>query len=275
MKTMFFDKRTLVSILSVLFLLIILPLAVVLVQQRQEIRKKAVGPGTAQMWLDPSSHGITLPQATFPVDIKIKAPQTTNNLGIVGVDAVLSYTFSGNTPPLLLATGNPSDDISKGLPDPWSYVFRQVEISGNTLTIIISAVYLQGGTQGYDASSEKTFVTLNFHPQMTGSVALMFDTALTKIKEKATNNDILQTPTNGQYNVAAIVATGTPTPTITPIPTVSVPPSAGCWGVNGCDPGCNKSAVTPNMVYTTCNPSNCGGSWKRSDGNPPTGLTGR
>lgn len=231
-----------------------LPLTLLLSRQRQEIRKKAVGQGTAVMRLVPQTATTNTGVQTFPVEIKITAPQTTNNKGISGVDAVLSYTFTGGTPLLNLASGNPSSDIVRGLPDPWSYTYRQVEVSGNTMTLSISAVYMQGGTDGFDATTEQTFVTLNFHPQANGTVNLTFNNALTKIKEKATNNDILQAPTAGTYTVGG-GSTPTPTTTVAPTatPTIPVatatPPPPGAPSISRISNYCGKPSETILTIY--------------------------
>lgn len=242
-----------------------LPLTLLLSRQRQEIRKKAVGQGTAVMRLVPQTATTNTGVQTFPVEIKITAPQTTNNKGISGVDAVLSYTFTGGTPLLNLASGNPSSDIVRGLPDPWSYTYRQVEVSGNTMTLSISAVYMQGGTDGFNAATEQTFVTLNFHPQVNGTVNLTFNNALTKIKEKATNNDILQAPTGGTYTVGGGATatptptggvTGTPTPTstppVTPTPTGGITPTpTGAPNISRISNYCGKPSETILTIYGT------------------------
>lgn len=217
------DKKTLLSLLIIGFLLIAIPLTLFVSRQRQEIRKKAAIPsGTATMRLDPASTSVNIGQTTS-VAVKISSTSTPDNKGISGVRAVLSYTTTAVNPPFAQIT---TSDISGGLPSPWTFM-KEVNVNGNTVTITLNGIYLSPGTEGFDISTEKTFATINLTAQNSGTITVNFNPSLSKIIAKSGFDvDILRTPTSpaGTYTVTAI-STPTLTPTVTPTPSITVIPT--------------------------------------------------
>jgi len=225
------NNKKLKYILFLLILLILIStvsLVVKSTREKQEIRKRAATPaGTATFSLEPQTSTVS-PGQSLPVTIKFHTPTTPNDKGIVGIAAVLSYSFSGNNPLAL----NP-ENIQGKLSSPWNYVIKNVVTEGNTVTIQINAVYLQSGETGYtEATTPKEFATLNFTAQSEGNVTLSFNTEESRILAKnPINEDILSSnlPT-GTYIISSEATPtltpppeNTPTPTSTPTPTPTPP----------------------------------------------------
>jgi hypothetical protein len=238
-------KKTLSVIASLVVIGAGLMVGVVLVRQRQLIRKEAAVPkGVAETWLDPEQQSVDIGD-TFTVDIMF----STAGRAISGIDILLSYSYSGAEPPLSVtdiqlnsAEGFENDSL-------WSFSqisykaldgVAQVQIAGANF---ISEGYTTDGT---------LLATLTFSADSEGSITVSFDPLNSIITETITAEDILLIPTSvGVYTVQA-AATATPIPTepsdltLTPTDTLDLTntptPTTSEDGIGGSVP---TSTLTP------------------------------
>jgi len=229
--------KNLKVILSVIGLILIVggtAGAIILVRQRQEIRKEAATPsGTATITLSPSTGNLTINQ-TFPVEIKFNTKGKT----ISALSASLSYQFQEDTPPVEY-----SQEIQMAPPftnDNCPIHEVKIDNQNKRLKINIACVILS--PQGYSNNSDTLLASFNLiarHVPQTNPIVLEFDPAQTIITDKETAQDILLSPTgqgvytvNGNENNAVCDLTftvnpsqtptpATPTATSTPVPTSS------------------------------------------------------
>lgn len=226
MRQITLDKQNLLLLIFIVFLLLTLPVALLVSRQRQDIRQRASSSsGTAIVQLNPGSGSNIAVGGTYPVTINVSATSTPENKGISGFRFVLSYSYPGATSPFQPVTIADIEEVFPDNANKWN-VLKEVSTDGKTVTI--NGIF--NASTGYDISTPKTFVRINFKPQNTGTVTVNFDASLSTILAKGgtLNTDILSTPTTpaGTYTVGG---GSTPTPTTTgqpsPTPTATVIPT--------------------------------------------------
>lgn len=213
--------KKLVILSGVIFLAIASIIGIKLVRQSTNPPEASTSGGAATLTQGGAS-SVSIGQ-TLPITLALQSPE-----GITGVSAVLNYTFSG-TNPLTLTESLQSPDITGGLPSTWTYNFKEVKTSGNTVTITIQATYGQGDTTGYTgASSSQTFATLNFTAASAGSITLNFDANQSAVYAKTLDSqgnirDILSPNLNSATYTVNASPTVTPVATNTPVPPTATP----------------------------------------------------
>lgn len=174
--------------LLILSLLVSVFAGVNLVRQRQLVGKRAAVPGgTATLsFSGPITSEVG---AVLPKTINIFSPDVSSTKGIIGIKSTLIYQYLSAENPLALTPA----DIVGMLPSPWSYVRKDVTTSGTTLTIIVEAIYLQPGENGYlgASTSPEPYVLLNFAARREGTASLEFQASKSEVRSKNGNLDIL------------------------------------------------------------------------------------
>lgn len=214
-------KFYIIGLLVLLFLGSLTFIVLQALPENKAFKKKAAEPNQTAVF---TITGPTTVQTgnNLPLVINLQASTTPGNHGIIGVKAVLSYTFT-NSNPLLLTEEN----IVINFSSPWGFFKKTIEIVGNKVTVIVEAIYAQGTPDGDKsfALAPKPFATLNFRAQNQGSVVLRFDVNQSAVYAKEPpspnilNPDLLQT-----FNVV-VADTGGPTPTATTTPIITATPA--------------------------------------------------
>lgn len=247
--------KIILGVLGLILVAVAIPVTIKLVQERQELRKKAaVEGGTAQFSLETTKDTLVVGEQ-LPVAIKIRTPTTPNDKGITGIKATLNYTFSGANP-LTLTQADILTTPPSGLPSPWSYVRRDVATSGNKTTVLIEAIFPQPAETGYleAVNSAQTFATLNFTGAAAGTVTLTFDTVKNEVRSKSGNLDILGLGLLSKTLTVTPIG-GQPTPTPTPTPTGVLTPTPTPTGI----PPAPTATPTPTVAPTATPTPTAGG----------------
>lgn len=219
----FLNKKQFVSLLVLLGLVLVLPLALLLTRQRQEVRKKAAGTGVIQVKLTPAST-TKQPGDTSPVAL---TATLTNISGDTASIRVAGVEFNFNQNALDITNINCGSSLS-------SAAFRDVVGNkvrlvcyvppGETgpsapLTIAAGASVDLGGFQA-SLKADATAGTYTFSPRPS-------DGGRTNIPEEGTLRDLSDEGTPATIIVEGeVTVTPTPTPTgvATPTPIPTVPP---------------------------------------------------
>ncbi|MBU1031585.1 hypothetical protein KKE03_01530 [Patescibacteria group bacterium] len=251
-------QKIIVAVLGVLFIVASIPVAIFLVNQRQEIRKEAAKPesegGIVKISLTPSESFFT---TTNPLEVSLNL--NTEGRVISGIAIRLYYNYSGEEP-----TVRPVLDGSRPFTVSPTIGFGcQV----NTFTYEENVAEINLGcaimdTAGYSNSVDTQLATLTFSASSAPAdpVAINFHPTISNVLDKATNQDILLLPDAingtllGTYTVSDEGVAPTNTPTLTPIPaeptntpTLTPTPVPGSGGV---DTPTNTPTLTPTLTPT-------------------------
>jgi len=196
--------------------------SLVLLQQRQEIRKKASVPeGQATVRISPET-GIYQVGESIPVNIFFN----TRGVTISAIALRLTYLFSGNNPQII-----PSNIlINQALLNTgdWSCPIKTISSEGGQVKIDIACV--NTNPNGYSNSTDTLLASFSLGVQnipTPNPVVLSFDPNLSVISRKDNAQDTLLTPTSrGTYTITSQpTSSPTPTPTPTRIPTSTPTPT--------------------------------------------------
>jgi hypothetical protein len=253
------NKKLLLSLVSVVFLLAGVATGVVLVRQQQLIQKEASTPeGSMTATLSPLQFTATTPNQKFDVDLLVD----TNQQPISGVNLILTYTYDTNLPnPIEVDSVLPNQDLAQN--DGWAFEFYQVDPNSpdGIVRIEVGATYNISG--GYQSSEPIHFATIRFEAEAPGTIQLEYhpgDSKVIAVGQTANEGDDLLNdfPTGiytASFNSNNPTATPTPTqpaatvtppgtlPTNTPVPTNT--PAATATPGPSATPG-PTSTPTPN-----------------------------
>jgi hypothetical protein len=204
-----------IGFIVLLILIIGLPFAVKLVQERQNLQKQAAVPGgSATISLSAASTAIV--QGRIPVTISVKAPQSPN--GITIIKTTLNITSTGDSP-LVSVTAS---DIENPLSSSLTYYDPVINTSGSTITITLQAAYVKAGTSGFLGANDAftNFAVINLLANAAGTVNINLDMSSSEIRDKNGNLDIMNDQAGGKS--ITIISDATPTATATPTTTTSL-----------------------------------------------------
>ncbi|BCX14495.1 MAG: hypothetical protein KatS3mg088_178 [Patescibacteria group bacterium] len=217
------NKKILIAILGILLLVTGLAIGIILVNQRQEIRKKAVTPtGTVKVFLSPETKNIKEGQA-FSVNILLD----TAGRYISAVTINLSYSYQEETPPILATDVQVNSSLVVN--NNWSFPIKSVNNNTQEKNVEIRIGGLNSSSEGYKTNGEEVIATINFKAQSPGSINLTFNPTTSKVTDKSTAEDILLNPSSsGSYIVTSETPPSeTPQATFDPTnPTPTASPSA-------------------------------------------------
>lgn len=264
-------------IVTTAFLLVALGLSVILVGQKQEIRKKAAGNGVI-LGMSPSTVSAA-PNDIITMGITVNTGDKT----ISGAELHLTYDASkleaqsitaGNFLPVVLTQGQISGgnisitlgsqptDPKKGSGILASITFKALVPSTSRIDFASSTqVTAIGETNNVLQSADGAQVTINTPPSTT-------------VAPSATSIPATSTPAPSVTPVPSLTPTSTPTPTSAPTPTLPSPPSPtptpfhyvcvgqACTAVTGAgvdtcvsNLGCRSSSPTPTQTATPPSPT--------------------
>jgi len=196
-------------IIGILLLLTGLIAAVMLVKERQEIRKQAaVTSGRFHVALSPDS-GELEPAQTLPIAIKFSAEDPANNK-IAAISLRLTYEFSDTTPSLIVE----NVDLNTAVFDPasWNCPINQVEVEEDRVTIELLCANVSEGYQApeYVAGDTNTWatlatITLEADPQGANpqtEFTLRFDPTDSIVTRKTDGQDFLAIPETPAATIA-------------------------------------------------------------------------
>lgn len=197
------NKKLLWLIFPALALALALPFVTRRLSNQQEkigVAPKAATPtGTTTFTFSPASTAV-LANQSLPVNVMLFAPLSGDANGIIGAKAVLTISPAS-------AVQLTSTNIQTPLASPWSYVRKDVTTASNVTTVTIEAVYVASGTVGYTGASAtpQVLATLSMTataPTTTTVVNLAFNTTLSEVRGKTSNQDILSSNLSpGNYTV--------------------------------------------------------------------------
>lgn len=249
------NKKLLLALVGIAILIAGVVAGVLLLQQNQDIRKEASGPGgTATISISPESGQFEVGEE-FEVDVSFNP----KGISISTIAVRLSYTFEGGDPEILAKTPQISSDLlSTG---DWACPIKKVDIGNSIVNIDISCAYTT--TTGFSSESNVLLATIPFtaKEETTNPVNLEFDTIQSIITQKSDASDILLTPTStGSYSVGSS-GTSLQTTTPTPTPTPTTPPG-------GDDSGSENPTLTPAPTATDSISSGSGGNTQTTTPTP-------
>jgi len=214
-----------IGVIVLLILIIGLPFAVRLVQERQNLQKQAAVPGGSAT-VSLSSPNTAIVQQKIPVIVSVKVPNSPN--GILGIRTVIKITSSGDSS-LVNVTAS---DIENSFGNTLNYYAPIINTDGATTSIVIQAAYTGAGTTKFTGASGDSFVSfavINLLPTGPGSINVDFDMTDSYITDaNSAMTDIMNDQAGGKSititSDAAPTATATPTTpagiaTATPTPT--------------------------------------------------------
>lgn len=195
-----------------LILIVGLPFAVKLVQERQNLQKQAAIPGGSATVSLSAANTATVQEKT-PVTVSIKTPQSPN--GITIIKTTLSITSTGDSP-LVSVTAS---DIENSLSSSLTYYDPIINTSGSTVTITLQAAYVKAGASGFLGAKDAftNFAVINLLANTAGTININLDMGSSEIRDKNGNLDILNDQAGGKsITIASGTVTNTPTATVTP-----------------------------------------------------------
>ena len=209
-----FNKRQIISLIILLFLVFILPLALFLVRQRQEVRKKAAGTGVLQLRLEPEN--ITKNRGDS-INYTVKLTNTTSSsvqIRVVGVEfAVKPSVNDFEISQINCASSLPSKafgDVFEGKVRLVCYKPPGSTGPSEPLTIPASSTIDVGSFQITIKSSAVGVYKLSSKEA---------DGGRNNIPQETTLADLSDIGAEASITIAGAPITGTPTPTTTPSPT--------------------------------------------------------
>lgn len=219
-------KRIGVSILFVAVLVSGLVAGVVLLRERQDLRKLASTPdGEATVTLSPES-GTYQVGDTFTVSVFFN----TSNLPISGVATLLTYPYAGSSANVSVSNVQVNPTIMSS--GEWTCPTVNSSESSGLVQIEIACANISA--TGFSSNTNVLFATFDVNVDAVPTnnpVVVEFDPGESIITKKVTGQDVLLVPTSkGTFTIGQIaVATVTPaptgvvqitlTPTLTPTPT--------------------------------------------------------
>lgn len=242
----FLNKKQFISLLVLLALILVLPLALLLTRQKQEIRKKAAGTGVIQVRLTPASTTLkpvdTLP-TTLTATLTNNSDQT-KNIRVAGVEFKFdpsAFDVSGISCGSALSSSAFKDIVSNRIR---LVCYVPPGATGPSAPLAIAAgASIDLGSFQVVLKAGAASGTYTFSPRPS-------DGGRTNIPEEGTLTDLSDEGTPATIIVAGEV-TGTPTPTstqaptptpttgqVTPTPTSTIPPGEcpnGDTGNLNCD----------------------------------------
>lgn len=198
-----------ISVIVLLILIISLPFAVKLVQERQNLQKQAAVPGgSATVSLSAANTGIV--QQRIPLTVSLKVPSSPN--GIIGIRTAINITSSGSSP-LVEVTAS---DIENSFGSSLTYYDPIINTNGAITTVILQAAYTRAGTTGFLGANGDAFVNfaiINLLATGPGTLNINFDMSDSYINNKGGNMDIMNDQAGGKSIIisSGVVATATPT----------------------------------------------------------------
>jgi hypothetical protein len=218
-------QKIIVAVLGVLFIVLSIPVAIFLVNQRQEIRKEAAKPaeegGIVKISLSPSQGNLS---TSSPLNLSLNL--NTEGKIISGVAIKLYYNYSGDEPlikPVL--TENKPFIIPVGLlqNNSFSCPNNSFSFASGLAELSLGCAILS--TEGFSSSTNVQLATLAFEllgSPASNSFSINFNPTISMVVDKATNQDILLLPDGdngtllGTYTILGLSPTSTPIPTTTP-----------------------------------------------------------
>lgn len=237
-------QKIIIAVLGVLFIVASIPVAIFLVEQRQEIRKEAAKPeeegGIVRVSLSPS-------QGTLLTSSPLNLALNLNTEGrVISALAVrLYYNYSEEESPVqpVLTDRKPFVIVD---PEKFACSVNTVTFSDGLAELSLGCAILdQNGFSSTTAVKIADFALNASSVPAINPVSVKFNPTLTQVVDKETNEDILLLPDGengtllGTYTVSsggeAPTPTPTPvpgdsTPTPTPTPTVTPTPKPGTGG---------------------------------------------
>jgi hypothetical protein len=236
-------NKYLLAIAVVVVLILGLVAAIFLAQRNQNIKERASTPtGIAKVRLSPTTKTIEVGD-----EFESVIYFDTGGRAISAITVQLSYTYTGNEPPI--STDDLIEiDSSLVLDSSWNFPIKTVT-SQNGTTIIKIGGY-NNSDSGFTSTGEQSLATLTFKGESSGSINVTFDSSVSKIAQKQGSQDILLTPaSSGVYTVSGstttATATATSTSSATPSGTASTTPTSTST-TNGT--GTSGSTITPQPV---------------------------
>lgn len=202
--------KNLPIILSFLVMLISLPVAVYLVQQKQELRERAAVPETASLTLETPQKSYQ-PGEVFKVDIKLDTGDRV--IPTTGTDVILNYP-SGLVDVLKIIPGNTYD----------TYPTQEVDIENETIKISGSAPNIASYFSGLG-----TFASIEFKAIRIGTAKINFvwrekatdDTNVVGLVDSQPQERLKTAPVSLPLVITELQPTPTLPPTLPPTPTPS------------------------------------------------------
>ena len=250
-------------VLAFLLVLFVLVFGLVLLQNRQEIYKKAaVQEGLARVRISPELGTYQVGEA-IPVNIFFN----TNGVAISALALRLTYSYSGNDPKVVPSSLVINPDLSQDTS--WLCPIKNISSEGGTVKIDIACANVNSA--GYSNNTDTLLASFNLGVQdipTPNPLVLSFDSGSSAFTRKSDNRDILIVPTSrGTY---AIAGTPTSSPTceskcfygqpqcsarVTPRPGYSCQLNYNCPSCNQttgewCWAYCTGSQSTPTLVPT-------------------------
>lgn len=255
----------LIAVVSLAVLVVTINQTLNLAKKQNLGKKAATAGGTATLSFNPATKSIYAGES-LPIEIKISTPNASSYGGIIGIQAVITYT----NPSAVVLT---EADIQTPLTLPWSYVHKQIVRPG---TILINAIHstFGGGYQGA-VSVPQTFAILNFKgassSQAVTNVGLSLNQTSSEIRSKSGNQDILSASfINGSYTV--LVDATAPDTSIVNGPTGILQTAQAVFIFTGSDtPSPPAGTPTSELTYSHRLDSN---PWSAFSTNATTTLTG-
>ena len=208
-----FSKKKIAGIFGLFFLMASIGITLIVVGQRQNVRKDASEPGTADgevtVSLSPAAETLSTGEVT-ETTIRID----TGGTAISAVSIHLTYLHSSQTPDLTL-----SDLTLVSTQTAWNCPVKTITEDTTSSHIEIGCITTQSA--GYTSIGVTDFASFTLTANSTPSVnpaIFRFDPNRSFISRKSDNQDILLTPiSTGEFTITAgDPGTGTPTLTITP-----------------------------------------------------------
>lgn len=218
-----------IGFIVLLILIIGLPFAIKLVQERQNPQKQAAVPGGSAI-VSLSAASTATVQQRIPVTISFKVPSSPN--GILGLRTTVNITSSGSSPLVSVS----ASDIDNSFGSSLQYYDPIINTNGATTTITLQAAYTKAGTSGFLGANGDTpvsFAVINLLATDTGTIDVNFDMNDSFINDKGGNLDIMNDQAGGKSITIAsdTIPTATATPTSatttgTIAPTATVTPTS-------------------------------------------------
>lgn len=212
-----------------IFILVGLVFTLILVRQRQELRKQGSGgAGTTEVSLSPKTGTFSVNQA-FTVGLFFN----TKNLPIDTIQLIFDVNGA--------AVESINDQQIQGLK--WQVKTVTQTTNGSQVKLLANATL--GST--YTNNGSTLLANLNLKATQTGTSQITFNQQLSKIL--IAGQDLLLTPENGSYMITGATPTPTPTgsptptPSATPTPTPVPPDIAACWQQCTNDSQCGNGRI--------------------------------
>jgi len=241
-------KKIIIAGIILIVLLVGLIAGLILIRQRQDIRKKASTPtGTATINLSPASgtHGVG---ESFEVNVSFNP----GGVAISAVAARLVYPYGEASPALSAATPIISSALlSTG---DWTCPIKTVT-AGVTGLVEIDISCINTNPDGYASSTDTPLAAITFTVNelpTNNPTSLSFAPAESIITQKSDGSDVLLTPAStGVYTLTAPTASPTASPTGSPTGSPTASPTSSPTGSPTSSPTSSPTATPTGSATVT------------------------